>query len=122
MRSYPHPIAAAGRAAPTARMILGRVVEEGSASGIRTSLDVREISVTEQIARRLRDRHHQLLGLVQIKPGYSSKCPDRLAWRMRAGRFPIVLLIASSDSRGTGRRVASFSAIARSAPRNASAY
>lgn len=51
MRRDPHPIAAIGRAAPSSRVILGRVVEEGSASGIRTLLDEREVSVTEQIAR-----------------------------------------------------------------------
>ena len=75
MRGDPHPIAASGRAAPSSRVILGRVVKEGAASGIRASFDEREVSVTEQIARRLRDRHHQLLGLVQIKPGHFLKAP-----------------------------------------------
>jgi hypothetical protein len=50
MRGDSHPIAAAGRTAPASRVILGRVVKEGSASGIGASLDEREISVTEQIA------------------------------------------------------------------------
>lgn len=51
MRRDPHAIAAAGRAAPSSRVILGRVVEEGSAGGIGASLDEREISVREHVAR-----------------------------------------------------------------------
>jgi hypothetical protein len=75
VRRDSHPIAAAGRAAPAPCMVLGRVVKEGAASGIRASFDEREVSVTEQIAGRLRDRHHQLLGLVQIKPGHFLEAP-----------------------------------------------
>ena len=51
MRRDPHAIPAAGRAAPSSGVILGRVVEEGSAGGVGASLYEREISVAEQIAR-----------------------------------------------------------------------
>lgn len=51
VRGDPHPIAAAGRVAPTARMILRRIVKEGSASGMGAPFYEREISVAEQIAR-----------------------------------------------------------------------
>lgn len=51
MRRDPHAIAALSRAAPAPRVVLGRVVKEGAASGVGASFDEREISVTEQIAR-----------------------------------------------------------------------
>ena len=51
MRRDPHAIAAFGRTAPAARMILGGVIEKGSAGGIRASLDEREISAAKEIAR-----------------------------------------------------------------------
>jgi hypothetical protein len=46
MRRHPHSIAASGRAAPAARMILGRVVEKSAASRIGAALYERKISVT----------------------------------------------------------------------------
>lgn len=51
MRRDPHAIAALSRAAPAPRVVLGRVVKEGAASGVGASFYEREISVTEQIAR-----------------------------------------------------------------------
>jgi hypothetical protein len=51
VRRDPHAIAAACCAAPPPRVILGRVVKEGTASGVGASFYEREISVTEQIAR-----------------------------------------------------------------------
>lgn len=51
MRGDPHAIAAIGRATPASRVVFGRVVKEGTASGVGASFYEREISVTEQIAR-----------------------------------------------------------------------
>jgi hypothetical protein len=66
VRRNPHAITASGGAAPATSMVLRCVVKEGAAIGIRASFDEREVSVTQQIAGRLRDRHHQLLWLAQI--------------------------------------------------------
>src|SRR5260370_21444903 len=69
MSRHPDPIAAAGRAAPPARVIFGSIVEEGSASRTGAPLNQRKVRVTEQIAGRLSDRHQQLIGLAWIEAG-----------------------------------------------------
>jgi hypothetical protein len=75
MRGNPHAIAAASRAAPPTRVVLRGVVKEGSASRVGASLYERNVSVAEQIARGLRDRHHQLIRLVQIETGHLLEAP-----------------------------------------------
>src|SRR5260370_42469378 len=78
MSRHPDPIAAAGRAAPPARVIFGSIVEEGSASRTGAPLNQRKVRVTEQIAGRLSDRHQQLIGLAWIEAGHllqSSRTP-----------------------------------------------
>lgn len=68
MRCDSHAIAAAD-AAPSARVVLGRIVKEGSASWVGASLNERGLSSAEQIARRPRDWNQQLIGLVEIQTG-----------------------------------------------------
>ena len=92
-----HPIAAGLHAAPSPPMVLGRVVKEKLAGGIRALSKARPIAITEQVAHRVRNRLEKLIRVLQATLESLYDCaagPDQ----SRVGRLAAEHLVDRRDS------------------------